>query len=82
MWQVLLGHLITGLNLCPRTSLAETALLGITCWAGGFISGAVVATLAVSPRCRHIVLAVVREFLRPTPVPVGGEDRLAGYRRQ
>ena len=41
------------------------ALLGITCWVGGFVSG------VWWPRWLCPLLAVAREFLRPNLVPVG-----------
>ena len=67
-------------NLCPRTSLAETILLGATCWVLGFISGACVATLIISARCRQVLWLLVREAVANVPAPLT-KNRLVAYRQ-
>ena len=80
MWQLALGGFLSSLNLCPRTTLAESLLLALSCWVLGFICGSLVTVLIVSQRCRQLVGLLLRELVRPLPIQ-SPEDRLAGYRR-
>ena len=79
-WQVLLANLASWSQVCPRASLAETILFGGGCWLFGFLSGAALATIFLSPRCRSIIALCIRECLSGPPF-LSPEERIAAYRR-
>lgn len=66
-------------NSCPWGAVALVALLlGICCWACGFITAACV----LSYHCRRFTLLVIRALLASVPLPASGPDlrgRLAEY---